>query len=171
MDEELSRIYARWREAEDLGREDDADAAFLAVFAAVPSQQPSQDFTQNVLQAVAVTAARDARYARRIRVAALAGGAIGGAAAVYFGAGLALSAVSSALVWLLDALVAVTVRSVSAMESGADIWTVLASLGRAAAAFVADPKVTFTIMAIQGIAVAALVALQRLLGADGESFK
>jgi hypothetical protein len=171
MDEELKRSYGRWRQAEELGREDEADAAFQMVFSAVPAPEPSPEFTRNVLRAVAVTAARDARHARRVRVAALAGGALGGAAAVYFGAGLALSAVSSGLVWLLDALVAVAVRSASAMDNGADVWTVIASLGRAAAAFVADPKVTFTIVAIQGIAVAALVALQRLLGADGESFK
>lgn len=171
MDEELSRSYGRWREAEERGRDDEADAAFQGVFAAAPRREPSPEFTRRILQAVAVTAARDARHARRARVAGLAGGAIGGAAAVYFGAGLALSAISNGLVWVLDALVAITVRSVAALENGGDLWTVLASLGRAVAAFVADPKVTFTIAAIQGIAVAALFALQRLLGADRESFK
>jgi hypothetical protein len=171
MDEELSRSYVRWRDAERRGRDDEADAAFGAVFGAVPAREPSAEFTRRVVQAVAATAARDARHARRVRIAALAGGAIGGAAAVYFGAGLAMSALSNGLVWLVDALVAATVRSVSAIENGADVWTVLASLGRAAAAFVADPKVTFTMVAIQGIAVAALFALQRLLGADGESFE
>jgi hypothetical protein len=50
-------------------------------------------------------------------------------------------------------------------------WPVLASLGRAAAALAADPTVTFAMIAISGVAVAALLALQRLLGSDGESFQ
>jgi len=45
------------------------------------------------------------------------------------------------------------------------------SLGRAAAAFVADPKVTVAIFAIQAIAIGALIALRRLLGSDRESFE
>jgi hypothetical protein len=36
---------------------------------------------------------------------------------------------------------------------------------------VADPKVTVAILAIQVVAVAALIALQRLLGSDRESFE
>ncbi|MCA1652074.1 MAG: hypothetical protein LC753_18005 [Acidobacteria bacterium] len=47
----------------------------------------------------------------------------------------------------------------------------MSGLGRAAAAFAADPKVTFVIIVIQGIAIAALFTLQRLLGSDGESFE
>jgi hypothetical protein len=57
------------------------------------------------------------------------------------------------------------------MDRGGDMWAVLGSLGRAAAAFVSDPKVTFMMIAVQGIAAAALFALQRLLGSDGETFK
>jgi hypothetical protein len=45
---------------------------------------------------------------------------------------------------------------------------VVSSLGRASAAFIADPTVTITMLAIQGIAIAALVALRRLLGSDRE---
>jgi hypothetical protein len=47
----------------------------------------------------------------------------------------------------------------------------LTSLGRAAAAFAANPTVTFTFLALQALAIAALVALHRLLGSDWESFK
>jgi hypothetical protein len=45
----------------------------------------------------------------------------------------------------------------------------LASLGRAAAAVAVDPKVTLALIAISAVAVAALLALQRLLGSDQES--
>jgi hypothetical protein len=171
MDDDLIRGYTRWRDADQLGRDDEADAAFKAVFAALPAREPSPAFAERTMEAVALAAAVEAARARRMRVAAIAGGSLGGAAAVYLGAGLALSAVTRGAVWLLDVLLAVVVRSATAMENGADLWTVLASLGRAAAVFVADPKVTFTMVAIQGVAVAALFALQRLLGSDGESFK
>jgi hypothetical protein len=70
----------------------------------------------------------------------------------------------------LDALVAIVV-SVASGRDGSGLWTVLTSLGRAAAAFAANPTVTVAIFAMQAIAIGALVALQRLLGSDGESFK
>jgi len=51
------------------------------------------------------------------------------------------------------------------------LWCLLGSLGHAASAFVADPKVTFVLLVLQGFAIAALVALQRLLGSDGDPFQ
>jgi hypothetical protein len=39
------------------------------------------------------------------------------------------------------------------------------------ASFAADPTVTMTLVALQGLAIGALLALQRLLGADEESLK
>jgi hypothetical protein len=48
---------------------------------------------------------------------------------------------------------------------------VLASMGRAAGAFVSDPKVTIVLLALQGIAIAAFIVLQRLLGSDAEYLK
>jgi hypothetical protein len=62
-------------------------------------------------------------------------------------------------------------RMAGAAETGADIWSVLSSMGRTAAAVTADPTVTVMLFALQAIALAALVALQRLLGADEESLK
>jgi hypothetical protein len=47
----------------------------------------------------------------------------------------------------------------------------LSSLGRAASAVAADTNVTFAMIAISVLAIAALVALQRLLGSDEESFQ
>jgi hypothetical protein len=44
-------------------------------------------------------------------------------------------------------------------------------MGRTAAAVAADPTVTVMLFALQAIALAALVALQRLLGVDEESLK
>src|SRR6185503_4116230 len=113
----------------------------------------------------------DARRARRVRAAGLTATAVGSTAAVYFGTGWAISLASAAFVRLLDMLIGAAVRGPGAFEASAGVWSVAASLGRAAAALAVDPKVTFALIAISGVAVAALVALQRLLGSDGESFE
>jgi hypothetical protein len=68
-------------------------------------------------------------------------------------------------------LIAGAVRGASAFQTGAGVWSVLGSLGRAAAALAADPNVTFAMIAISAVAIAALLALQRLLGSDTESFQ
>jgi hypothetical protein len=104
-------------------------------------------------------------------VTVVAAASLGTALGLYFGAGLIVSALSTAMVGLLDVLVTVVVRGANAADQGANVWGVLFGLGRAAAAFLTEPKVTVTLLAIQGIAAAALFALQRLLGADAESFK
>jgi hypothetical protein len=63
------------------------------------------------------------------------------------------------------------VRTAGAAQTGAGVWSVLSGIGRAAASVAADPGVTMTLIALQGVAVAALLALQRLLGVDEESLK
>ena len=167
MDAGLRHGYERWRSAEAGGRDDEADAAFRQVFADVPRRDPGLQFTARAMAAISAAAAADARRARQTRAATIVMAVVGGAAAVYIGAGFAVSALWSGLLWSLDVLVAAIVRSASAMDRGADIWSVLGSLGRAAAAFVAEPKVTFTLLGVQAIAASALFALQRLLGTDG----
>jgi hypothetical protein len=171
MDEDLIHRYGRWRAAESRGADEEADEAFKDVFAAMPDRPVSLDFTAQTMRIVAETAARDMRRARRTRAVLLSGGIVGGAVGAYYGAAYAVTALSAAFVGLLDMFVGAVVGTAGAMERGADLWSVLGSLGRAAAAFVADPKVTFTMLAIQGIAAAALIALQRLLGTDRETFK
>jgi hypothetical protein len=71
----------------------------------------------------------------------------------------------------LDLVVALVVRSAGAAQTGAGLWSVLSGVGRAVASFAADPTVTMTLVALQGLAIGALLALQRLLGADEESLK
>src|SRR5688572_1999749 len=72
MDDELVRSYNRWRAVErateDIGRDDDADAAFGTMFRDAVREQPvSLDFTARALQAVAAAAERDAQRVRRTR--------------------------------------------------------------------------------------------------------
>jgi hypothetical protein len=169
---EAQGSYLRWRAADESGRDDDADWAFRTVFQTTVSDQPiSPGFTIRTMAAVAAAAERDARRARRTRAAVISSTVVGGSVAAYFGAGWAISLISTVFLGALDLLIAAIVAGAAAVETGAGFWAVLASLGRAVSAFAADPRVTFAMIAIQGIAIAALLVLQRLLGSNGEPFE
>jgi hypothetical protein len=90
---------------------------------------------------------------------------------VYMTAGLIMGAFSAIVVGALNLLVSAVVKVATTVSGGGDAWTIAASLGRATAALLTSPSVTTTILALQGIAVAALIALQRLLRSDRESFR
>jgi hypothetical protein len=90
---------------------------------------------------------------------------------VYLGGPWLLAAGSWMLVGLINLLVSATVQLATSMETGVDVWAVAAGVGRALAAFVSSPSVTIAMLAMQAIAMAALIALQRLLGSDRESLK
>jgi hypothetical protein len=172
MNDELDRNYRRWQRAEENGQDDDAESAFREVYSASMSDPGvSPTFTASTMAAVASRAARDARRAARMRAAALIVGIGGGALITYFSAGFVVSLLSAAFARGLDALVGLVVSVATSGRDGSGLWTVLTSLGRAAAAFAANPTVTVAIFAMQAVAIGALVALQRLLGSDGESFK
>ena len=168
MNEDLNWHYRRWRAAEDNGRDDDADAAFKGVFdRVVPTALVAPAFTARTMEAVHRAATADARRARRTRRLLVGGGLAGGLATAYYGAGLAVTAG----IGLINLLVAAIVEASTRLDSGAGVWGLLVSLGRATAAFIAEPEVTFVIIAIHGVAIAALYAMHRLLGSDGESFQ
>src|SRR5882672_10730183 len=96
--------YGHWRAVEESERDDDADWAFRTVFqTAMPDQPVSPEFTTRTMTAV-VAAAADARRARRVRAGMLTGTVAASTAAVYFGAGLAISLASAAFVGLLNVL-------------------------------------------------------------------
>lgn len=172
MDDRLTRSYARWTQSDTQGRDEEADAAFGELFqAAVPRPAVSPDFTARTLDAVAAAAARDARRAARLRRVGLPVAAAGLAAGIYFSAGLVASALSVAVVWLLNASISVVVAVATAAQAGPDGWSIISSLGRAAATVIANPAVTVTVLAMQGFAIAALMVLRRLLGAERETFE
>ena len=172
MDEELTRNVRRWLEADASGEDDDADAACRSVFAEAASEPAAPlNFAARTMEAISVTAAQDVRRARRLRQAVLGGGALTAVAAAYFGGGWAVAALSSLVIRSLNLFVGVTVRLASGVQAGADAWSVLSTMGSAVGAFVSDPTVTVAILAMQGLAIAALFALQRLLGTDTEPFK
>jgi hypothetical protein len=169
MDEQLIRDYRRWLEAEHDGRDDDADAAFATVVGGtLPEPAVSAGFVQQTVQAVAVAAARDARRTERTRTVLVPAACAALLTIAYFGSGLLGAALSIAVVGFLDLLVGLIVRVATTVPAGADVWTVVTSLGRVAASLLTNPAVTATILAIQGVALAALLALRRVLGSDGE---
>jgi hypothetical protein len=117
------------------------------------------------MDAVADAIGADARRVKWMRKTLILGGVFG-LIATCIAAPFALSFISTALVAGLNGIIAAIVW----VATGPDLnlWSVISSLGRASAAFIADPTVTITMLAIQGIAIAALVALRRLLGSDRE---
>ena len=163
--------YRRWAAADASERDDDADAALQGLQAVESETLVSPEFTTRTMTAIADAAARDARHARRARVAVLSGTAVATAAALHSGAGWAFPDAFAAFLGLLNLLVAAVVRTAEAFQSGAGVWGVLLSLGRATSVLAADSSVTFAMIAISAVAIAALVALQRLLGSDEESFQ
>jgi hypothetical protein len=171
MDDELIRGYGRWRAAEEAGRDEDADTAFKAVFAATPVHEPPASFAARTMDAVTIASGRQALRQRRTIAGLAAAAAATALVTLYLTAGLIGSAISTLVLGGLDLLVGVVVAAASASDGGVSVWAVLANLGRASAALITDPKTTLALVAIQGIAIAALFALQRLLGTDGESFQ
>jgi len=172
MDDELVRNYNRWRVVEDDGREDEADAAFGAVVREVLHPQPvSLEFSARAMHAVAAAAERDAHRVRRTRKVLAPIGVAAAAAVLYLSGGFVVSALTSSVVWIVDVLIASIVGIATNAQAGVDLWSVARGLGRAAAAFISSPTVTITIIAVQGIAMAALIALQRLLGSDEGSYR
>jgi hypothetical protein len=111
------------------------------------------------------------RHARQVRRGVIAGGTVSAVLVAYFGSGWFVGFGSGLVARTVDLLIAMVVRMAGAAETGADIWSVLSSMGRTAAAVTADPMVTVMLFALQAIALVALVALQRLLGVDEESLK
>jgi hypothetical protein len=172
MDDELIAQYRRWLSAEQDERNDDADAACRAVFEEALTQPlPSLDFTARTVAAVAAQTAADAERRRRARGFAGVAAGVAVIAGGWFGGGLLVSAVTSVMLGAFDLLIGAVVRTAAGVDAGAGLWSVLSSMGRAASAFVSDPTVTFVLLVMQGLAIAALAALQRLLGSDGESLK
>jgi hypothetical protein len=172
MDDEVLRNYRRWVELDEAGNEEDADGICRSMFTAVDADPlVPLDFASRTMEAIAADTERHAVRVKQMRRALTVAGVLAAAAAVYFGSGLAVSAASSLLTRTFDLLIAVIVNSASGIQAGAGIWGVFGSIGRATSAFVSDPKITVVLLVLQGLAIGALITLQRLLGSDGESFK
>lgn len=171
MNEHPGRSYTRWRDAEADGRDDEADALFGTVFRTASDSEPVPPrFAASTMEAVARAAALDARRAYRLRRFGIPAGVVCAVAVVYLIAGHVGALVSAIVVSSLDLLIALVV-GITANGAGRDMWSVLSSLGRATAALLANPGFTAAVLAIQGLALVALVTLRRLLHSDEEYFR
>lgn len=172
MDEELIARYRRWVAAETDAQDDEADAACRELFAeACEAPLPSLGFVARTMTAIADDTARSARRAQRTRRTAAVAASIGGVAAIYFGGALAVSAATRLVLGFFELVIGAAVRFATGNHAGAGLWDLSVSMGQAMTALVSDPKVTLALFVLQGVAITALVALQRLLGSDGESLK
>jgi hypothetical protein len=172
IDDELVRGYRRWRAMEDAGREDEADAAFGRVFREASGDVPVlAGFPADTMAAVASAVEQDAQRARRTRKVLVPVGTAAAAVLLYVGGGFLVSAMATAVMWAVNLAIGSIVGVATNAEAGVGVWSVARSLGRAAASFASSPVVTISIIAIQGVAMAALIALQRLLGSDGEFYR
>jgi hypothetical protein len=169
MTEDLTRTVRRWQAAEAAADDDAADAAFAAVYqASISAPLPSRELVPRTMAAVADAAAVEARRARRVRSGLLWLGLPAGAVLLYLSAGTLVSLLSSAVVGCLNLLVSLVVLFAGGSDVRRALWSVLSGLGRATATFVADPRVTLAMVVCQAVAIAALVALHRLLGPGRE---
>ena len=155
MDPDRLREWRRWAASERDGLDDEADAAFRALFERVPDRIPVSGFRDRVLQAAARSAVRRAR-ATKAWIAA--------AAAVAIVLGVAL------LIWIpqllgaaFNLVISAVVSTTLAFGRGLDVWTVLAQVVRAIGSVVNTPQVTYALVGLGAIAIAALYALQRVL--------
>lgn len=165
MNPDLLREWRRWVRAEDEAREEVADAAFRAVFQALPRIPAEPGFADRVMRGVQLASERRARRARAAVVSAVAASAVTGVlllvAAVAFFPRLLLRSV--------DLAVEATLWIVSAVDRGLDIWAILAQFGRAMAAIVAAPEVTLALVAVGLVGVGALYGLHKVFGLEQES--
>ena len=172
MRDDVTEQYRRWLEADAEAQDDEADASFGRLFdTCVPTPLPSVRFTETTMAAIAETTAADARRSRRTRRVLVWSGVPVLVVGLYFGAGAALSALSTGLVAGLNFLVGVVVWFANGHDARSTVWSVLTGLGRASLAFAADSRVTVAMVVFQAVAVAALAVLHRLLGPDREWLK
>ncbi len=172
LDNDLTREYGRWRALEYEGREDEADAAFGPVFRQAMEDRPvALAFTARTIAAVNAAAELDARRARRTRKVLVPLGAAAAAGLLYVAGGVLASALATCVLWVMNLLVSTVVGAARTADTGVDLWSLARSIGRAAAAFMSSPAVTVSIIAVQGVAMLALIALQRLLGSDREFYR
>src|SRR3954468_8128778 len=105
MRDDATEQYRRWLDADEQGDDDEADVAFTRLYEnCVPAPLPSVRFTETTLAAVAEARAVDALRSRRLRRVLLWSGVPIGGVALYFGAGAALSALSTGVVASLNVL-------------------------------------------------------------------
>src|SRR4051812_19140718 len=80
-----------------------------------------------------------------------------------------------AIVWAFVRALMLTVNGcvwlAASLSSGTDGWTIVTTMGRAAASAIVTPQASGVIAALAVLGAVALYGLQRILGSEGESSK
>lgn len=147
--------------AERNNRDDDADVELRALFRAVPHPAPSSQFSGRVADAIA----RDVR--RRARIVRLAAYTLG--AAGLLATAMLLLQLPRLFRPIFHAGVGGLVWSLTAVDRGLDVWSLLGNVARVAAAIVVTPQATLLLMALAVVAIAALYGLNRVLELEERS--
>jgi hypothetical protein len=155
MDPDHQRDWRTWIATERDGLDDEADAAFRPVFAAVPVAEPAESFAGRVAVATAGAARRQALLVR-------AAVAIGALVSVLLTIALLLQ-VPRLIQAALDLVVGAVVSTSLAFSRGLDAWTVLGGIARAIGSVVVTPQGTYALSGLGLVAIGALYGLHRML--------
>jgi hypothetical protein len=161
MDPQRRGEWRTWTDREAAGLDDEADAAFRGVFAAVPLEQPPAGFADRV-------ARETARAARRQVVLTRLAIAAGVLASVALTVVLVLQ-IPRLIRGALDLVVAAVVSSSLAFSRGVDAWTVLARIAGAIGSVVVTPQGTYVLSGLGLVAIGALYGLHRMLELEERS--
>ena len=161
MDSHPQRDWRTWIATERDGVDDEADAAFRAVFAAVPVAEPADSFAERVAMATSGAARRQALLVR-------AAVAVGALVSVLLTVALLLQ-VPRLIQAALDLVVGTVVSASLAFSRGLDAWTVLGGIARAIGSVVVTPQGTYALSGLGLVAIGALYGLHRMLELEERS--
>lgn len=172
-DDDRARTWLVTEQRDD----EEADAAFGAVFTAMPRLDPSPTFARRVARTarrlVKAPTARRAPWILRApggitRAAAAAGLAAVAIVIVYFAATAIGSLLATRLPQLVTGATQAFIWLMVAVDSGLDLWAIVARVGRALGSAAATPGMTVGLIVIEVLGGAALFALYRLLASEQE---
>lgn len=150
----------RWLEAEERGRDEQAERLLAGIFAGLPQAQPAADFADRVLAAAGVA------VSWRLRVA-VSGGLLAAGLAAAFLLPLAVALVSQiAPADVVEAAASGIAGIANALDELVFIWHFLAHLRETAWLVVSAPPVALTLLTMAAICTLAARWLVDLLSLD-----
>jgi hypothetical protein len=150
----------QWLQAEQNGQEELAEAVFARLVAGMPAIEPSAAFVDATAQAAWQASTRRRAATRGAAIAAGLAAAAGGLGAIYELRAPAASLVARGTVAMAEGLVWLT----TSVGEGARWWWVAERIGTAASDAFAAPAAAAGLAAAGMIALAAIYALQQLIG-------
>jgi hypothetical protein len=152
----------QWLSSDQQDLDDAADAAFVQVFAALPTVEPSAGFIQRATEAAWLARRRERRLAGYGALAACIA-MVGAGAATYEIFGLPVGSLAASVATLVtNSAVSVIV----AVNTAVQWWFATVRAGNVVAGIMATPQSAVVLLGIELIGLGALYMLQRLLRAE-----